>query len=324
MGKKQNIWAKTQYGQYKAIIECEMVRELAPGVYAMSRDDQGNLYMNEQDIHLDELLEFPSSINSYVIRQVTEFWGKKAKFDEYGFAFKRGILLHGKAGSGKSSIINLCTRQLINEEKGIVIPLSGSNDFSMFINFMPTLRKIEKVRPIIVIIEDIENMLRNPELESALLNVLDGIDQTSHVVYMATTNYPELLKERITNRPSRFDRRIEVPLPSTEDRTYYFEHKLKDSDKTEGLVERWARDTEGMSISHLAEIIKSVCVLEMNYSDILSILKDMMDFSKLSSTSYGKDEGGLGFSKNGHSKKVGVHEELATKVLFPYIGTTNK
>jgi protein TonB len=50
------------------------------------------------------------------------------------------------------------------------------------------------------------------------------------VVYIATTNYPEKLQERITNRPSRFDRRYKVELPNEEIRRAYIQHKLNDDD----------------------------------------------------------------------------------------------
>jgi DNA topoisomerase IB len=56
------------------------------------------------------------------------------------------------------------------------------------------------------------------------------VKQIEDVVYIATTNYPEKLQDRITNRPSRFDRRYKVELPNEEIRDAYIRHKLTDED----------------------------------------------------------------------------------------------
>jgi len=55
-----------------------------------------------------------------------------------------------------------------------------------------------------------------------VLNLLDGVKQVDNIIYIATTNYPELLEERILNRPSRFDRRFHIGTPSAEVRKFYF------------------------------------------------------------------------------------------------------
>lgn len=267
------------------------------GFYDLRVAEGIGFYMLKRNLHLDDLLEFPSAIHANVINSIKDFWTRKKKFKEYGFAFKRGVLLHGKAGSGKSCLINLCVKYVIDKLNGVVLSLNTSGDLDLYATAIPEIfRVIEPDRPIIVIFEDIETMCTYKETESKLLNVLDGLDQLENVVYIATTNYIENLKERIANRPSRFDRRIYVPFLEYDDRLFYFKNKLKDTDLQNINIEKWAKDTEGLSIAHLAEIIKSVVIFGTPYTDILETLKEMNDLATLHSSKYEKDSGKIGFN----------------------------
>lgn len=272
------------------------------GMYDLRVAEGIGFYMLKREMFLDDLLEFPSKMHKTVLNSIKEFWKRKAKFKQYGFAFKRGILLHGKAGSGKSCIISLCAKYVISELEGVIIPLNNQGDLELYAKAIPeTFRVIEKERPIVIILEDIEGLCSSPSSETQLLNVLDGLDQLENVVYLATTNYIENLKERIINRPSRFDRRIYVPFLNYEDRLFYFEKKLKESDL--GIIDtkKWATDTEGLSVAHLAELIKSVVIFGSDYDETLSILKEMNEFAALHSSKYEKGYDSIGYGVNKYS-----------------------
>jgi Cdc6-like AAA superfamily ATPase len=289
-------WIKRGTNTFIPTDNSQILPMVDAGMYDLRVAEGIGFYMLKRDMFLDELLEFPSKTHRTVLDSIKGFWKRREKFKEYGFAFKRGILLHGKAGSGKSCIINLCVKYIISELQGVVIPLNNQGDLELYAKAIPeTFRVIEKERPIVIILEDIEGLCSSPSSETQLLNVLDGLDQLENVVYLATTNYIEHLKERIINRPSRFDRRIYVPFLNYEDRLFYFEHKLKESDLKTTDIKKWATDTEGMSVAHLAELIKSVLIFGSDYEETLGILKEMNEFQSLHSSQY---------EKNG-SQKVG-------------------
>ena len=88
------------------------------------------------------------------------------------------------------------------------------------------------------------------------------MNQLENIVYLATTNYPEQLEDRIINRPSRFDRRYEIGLPSYEVRLEYIKKKVLDDNID---VEKWAKDTDDLSIAHIKELILSVLVYGVKY-----------------------------------------------------------
>jgi SpoVK/Ycf46/Vps4 family AAA+-type ATPase len=120
---------------------------------------------------------------------------------------------------------------------------------------------------------------------------LDGVKQIEGVVYIATTNYPEKLQERITNRPSRFDRRYKVELPNSEIRRAYIKYKLTDND-IEGInIEEWVEKTEGMSLSHLKEVIISVIVMGRTFEETIGNLEELSERPRI------KGSGNVGFGK---------------------------
>jgi SpoVK/Ycf46/Vps4 family AAA+-type ATPase len=104
---------------------------------------------------------------------------------------------------------------------------------------------------------------------------LDGINQIENVVYIATTNYPEKLEERISNRPSRFDRRYKVELPNDEIRRAYINHKLNEEDLNNINIEEWIDKTKGMSLSHLKEVVVSVIVMGRSFEETMDNLEGL-------------------------------------------------
>jgi SpoVK/Ycf46/Vps4 family AAA+-type ATPase len=241
------------------------------------------LVLSKQEINMDELYELPSPEIESILKDIKLFWRKREDYKRYNFVHKRGILLYGNPGCGKSGIIQLCVKSLIDDENGIVINIKESEDFKYFTEFVSTIRTIEPERPLIVILEDIDSLAGEDQYSTTkLLNILDGVKQIENVVYIATTNYPEKLQERITNRPSRFDRRYEVQMPSSEIRRSYIENKLSDEDLESIDIDRWIDITDGMSLSHLKELIISVVVMGKDFEESIGNLSEMKENPKIS------------------------------------------
>ncbi len=263
-------------------------QQLPPGVYNATWDSESNAPVPiSKNINIDELLIFPSPLFSKILMDIRAFWDNKDRYIQYGSVYKRGILLYGIAGCGKSSAIMLLAKELITKHDGVVLVPQNEDEVNWILRIIPKIKEIEPDKKIIVVLEDVDAYLNNKNgsySQSAILNFLDGGGNTDGVVTIATTNYPELLQERIVNRPSRFDRRYEVGKPSAEVRRYYIEHKLKRANINDVNVESIVVKTEGFTIDHLKEYLLSVFVLGYSHEDAMSEVSAILGTRMLKNT----------------------------------------
>lgn len=228
------------------------------------------------NILTDNLIRFPDSKSDEVIAEIEKFWKLKLKFKEYGFSHKRGFLLWGPQGSGKTCTIAIIIEKTI-KRGGLVVLAHHPSPLS---DMLLKIRMVEPDRQIVVIWEDIDAVI-DQFGESRILAILDGELQIDNVVFVATTNYPEKLDARIVNRPSRFDRVVKIGLPSDIARKMYLENKLKSTimryKDDNGKIKEvdLVKESKGLSFAHLKELVVSIYCLEMDLNEVLKRLKVM-------------------------------------------------
>jgi SpoVK/Ycf46/Vps4 family AAA+-type ATPase len=261
------------------------VEQVPPGVYEIDYNNSiGSHTLKKQPFKTDELYHLPWPEIMDILKDIENFWTRADVYRKYNFVHKRGILMYGEPGCGKSGIIQILANMLM-ELNGIVINIKSQNDIDYFIEFIPTFRKIEPDRPLVVILEDIDSLAGEDRYStSQLLNILDGVKQIEGVVYIATTNYPEKLQERVTNRPSRFDRRYKIELPNEEIRRAYITNKLNDDDLAKIDIDEWVKRTGGMSLSHLKEVVVSVIVMGRTFEETMASLEELKKAPKIKET----------------------------------------
>lgn len=270
--KKQ--WVRD--GRTFVATESPRSNRLPAGLYDVGHNNQLGTYLQLTKMRDEPLLRFPNSPTDEVLKDIEGFWASAKAFEDHDFPHKRGILMHGPPGSGKTCTTQLIARGVIDQD-GVVIMWSNR-----FLGGYRLLRYVEPERPVVVMMEDIDSILENSD-ESAVLNVLDGAERMHRVVFVATTNYMEKLQARVSNRPSRFDRRILMPHPTREGRRMYLETLIKPQDDKVDL-DQWAADTEGFSMAHLKELFVGVQLLGNPYKVWLKQLREMQE--KVNSTQY--------------------------------------
>lgn len=257
---------------------------LIPGAYEIKLSSNIGLFFQKIPVRSDDLIKFPDTNSDRVVQEIQKFWEREDVFKEYSLTYKRGILLYGPPGSGKSCAIQLIMNDVI-EREGVVIKFTEP---SLFIDGMRILRQIQPKTPVVVIMEDIDADLEIYK-ESSILNLLDGINEINKVVFLATTNYPDRLDDRVINRPSRFDKRFRIGFPSKSSRKIYLEHLIGQGDenklkqKVEELnldLKKWVKDTNGFSIAHLKELFIQVVIIGDTYEEAIKTLKDMKEIVK--------------------------------------------
>lgn len=259
------------------------VEELPAGQYVIRYSDQRGCYFSKKEVNLDDLIDLPDSATESVLSTIKDFWGREKYFREFGFLWKRGILLWGPQGSGKTSCVQQLAQQVI-DLGGISVYCTHPHNDAIGLDL---LRRIEPDRPLIVIVEDIDAIVEQHG-EPELLALLDGELQIDNVVFIATTNYPERLDKRIVNRPSRFDELIKIGMPSDAARACFLKAKNSRLTTNEADLSHWVEASKGFSIAHLKEFIISVECFGRSVEDTAKRLKKMIDHKICSSDREGK------------------------------------
>lgn len=295
-------WIKKGEGTFMPSDNVQVVDRIEAGAYNVTYSHRDEVFkVTKIDVKTDGLVDIPQPETIEVMNAVDEFYSQQEQFKEWDFVFKRGFLLYGIPGGGKTSIISAIMKYVTEQKDGIAFVIYDLEDLEYYSRFMKTVyRDIEPNRLVLAIFEDIDGMVKN---ETLLINTLDGLGNSNNILNIATTNYTERLSERIINRPNRFDRRFEIKSPNEEARKFYLEQKIKPDFLKNIKVDEWVEETDGLTIAQLSELIKSVCILGQPFFETIEILKGLKKIPD--SSQYNKKGGSnLGFQSGQQSKVV--------------------
>lgn len=204
------------------------------------------------------------------LQELVEFLKSPHKFNALGGKLPKGVLLTGPPGTGKT----LLARAVAGEAGVPFFYMSGSEFDEIYVGVgAKRVRELfaaaRAKAPAIVFIDELDAIggKRN-ERDAAyvkqtlnqLLTDLDGFDQNSGVIFLAATNFPELLDKALT-RPGRFDRRVAVPLPDVRGRIAILKHHMRNMQlATDVDASVIARGTPGFSGAELENLANQAAV----------------------------------------------------------------
>jgi len=185
-----------------------------------------------------EDLFLPEDLKSEIKDLVETFLVSKDFYQKSKIPWKRGILLFGQPGNGKTSLI----RTIISEYnfKPVTFVPGASPDA-----LREAFSYAEEQSPSLLYIEDLDSLIESGLDISTFLNLLDGISAKNGLLVIATANNVKKLQGNITRRPSRFDRKFEIPLPNEEMAHIYLKRwfgKL--------LTEKKSKELAKLSVQH--------------------------------------------------------------------------
>lgn len=174
------------------------------------------------------------------IMEFVDFLKDPKKYQKLGARVPRGALLVGPPGTGKT----LLAKAVAGESNVPFFTISGSDFVEMFVGVGASrvrdlFKKARAKAPSIIFIDEIDAVGKqraggkggggNDERDNTLNQLLvemDGFATDTSVIVMAATNRADILDKALL-RPGRFDRQVEVTLPSLEERAQIFKVHLR-------------------------------------------------------------------------------------------------
>jgi hypothetical protein len=204
----------------------------------------------------------PVGLLDRIERETVGFSRHSEKLRAAGRHLRRGILLHGAPGTGKTLTVMYLACRMRNRT---VLILTGRG-MGLVAQSCAMARALQ---PSMVILEDVDliaeerthpTMTWGPLLFE-LLNQMDGLADDADIMFLLTTNRPDLLEPALAARPGRIDQAIEIPLPDAACRLRLFEFYGRGLELRLTHLDRFVERTEGASAAFIRELIRKAALI---------------------------------------------------------------
>ncbi|KAF2158619.1 hypothetical protein M409DRAFT_71559 [Zasmidium cellare ATCC 36951] len=216
------------------------------------------LWQSVQGSSWDDVILDPA-MKDTLIKDVEGFFDSRQIYEEYSVPWKRGIILHGTPGCGKTISIKALMNSLQTRNVASMYVKSFEAQEGQQNSILTIFRLARNMAPCMLIFEDLDSLVTD-KVRSYFLNEVDGLENNDGILMIGSTNHLERLDPGIAKRPSRFDRKYHYKLPGERERILYCEYWRKKLQKNsnvefhEDISKVIAQLTEGFSFAYLKEL----------------------------------------------------------------------
>jgi transitional endoplasmic reticulum ATPase len=191
-------------------------------------------------------------------------------FQKLGIEPPKGVLLYGPPGTGKT----LIAKAVASESGAHFIPIAGPEVISKYYGESEQrLREVfEEARenaPSIIFIDELDSIAPRREEVSGeverrvvaqLLTMMDGLEERGQVVVIGATNRVDAIDAAL-RRPGRFDREIEIGVPSEPDRIEILKIHTRGMPLAEDVnLDNLSQQTHGFVGADLAALAREAAI----------------------------------------------------------------
>lgn len=183
-----------------------------------------------------------------------------------GLSIRRGLLLSGPPGDGKSTAIECFVNDIAGEATVIIVEAVE--------HIRAVYHLAQALAPAVVILEDLDLITKsrqNPyssvskdDVTGELLQVLSGGSAYADIITIATTNHPEAIDEALAKRAGRFDAHVRMGYPSDQEKQrildLYLDHfEIKDDFTQRRIRQLLTKDLGKLHLvpAHIEEFVKA-------------------------------------------------------------------
>lgn len=202
-------------------------------------------------------------LKTYIERFITN----RQLLKELGVKGRRGIILAGPPGSGKT-LIGKVLADTLTVSFLWVTPRQIQGGWS----FKEIMTLARQVAPVVLFFEDLDLFAEERDRANwiglgELMNQLDGAIENEDIITIATTNRLEVIETALRNRPGRFDRIIEIGSLDAECRRQMLQKLLRhvriQPDDLGHLVDM----TQEYTGAQLEELVNTLFIMAVNSED---------------------------------------------------------
>jgi len=205
-------------------------------------------------------------------KEINQFIKKRDVYVNNNMEYKRGILLYGPPGNGKTTFIKHFLKNV--KAISIICDVKSDGDLSWVVDFTQNKEYWDKLK--IIVLEDFDGIV--PYYRSTILNMMDGLQSVHNTIFIATTNFPDKLDIAVVNRPSRFDSFYKIDLPNKNSRRELLEMYFKNL--SPGELSEAARLTEGFTGAYFKELFIITQFENCSVFEAIEVMKSKFEIFK--------------------------------------------
>jgi DNA polymerase III delta prime subunit len=218
---------------------------------------------------------FPAGVLERIERHTKTFSEHAEALRAAGRHLKRGILLHGPPGTGKTLTV-MYLSSLMPERT--VLLLTGNALGAVG----PACEMARELAPAMLVLEDVDLVAENrmhghpTSVLFELLNEMDGLNEDIDLVFVLTTNRPELIEPALASRPGRVDLAVSMPLPDEDGRSrllnlYSEGLQLDVRDQAHFIAE-----TAGATPAFIREVLRRAALLAVERGEAARVTDELL------------------------------------------------